>query len=924
MSLTFCLYSLGTISQWGEVSKQKKDKSKAKAKDTFTTTTGADAPSTRPARGGRADGGRGRGRATERGARGAVRGRSAAPATNGARAKESQPLSVPTDESNAWNTTKSADDGGWAQAAAATSWEAATASQPASNAPAQPVEPAKSTVIPQSGASGTWANMVRQSIAPKPAPQHPKETAAPKPEPSLEPLPAAPEPSVPAAEPEPEPEPEPIAELSAEPQRENAPEHHTTVVVPEVALPPSKDQLTETNLEQVVDESHPPVTDTVASEAADSWDPRAAAVSATATPLSASQAHHQAQKTPASGYAATAMKATERAPVPRTPSHQQRRFLDQQEAVRMPVAANQQLERTTVQFGAFNLNGGEDDIDGDREEPETRAQPPADSPVTQPRASLPPAPPAAAVPDAFSAQKPASVLPPGAGPAGTAVPDLPEGAQAPFEQYQRHHTNATPAVPPSAPAAQQPALQGSHYDPISLGLSIQKIGNNLLTHIPSVSATVPQPPTQPAAQQFGRFGQPTAQEQPAFPQKPFDYQQPSAAQSQFEAFQSQQQPSQSQPQSQQPGGAYSSAADQYSSYYTADQQGRPPYYYGGQNYGQQQAGQGQQEAGLGSRAGFGGYGTSQGDLASQYPQSANQSRFGAAVAQDQNSGNTTPNPPPTQAQQPAGQGHPQAHGAQQQHGNQFFGQQQPYYGQYYSNYMNNQYGGYGGGFGPYGGKGGVYGQPHHYQNPYDHGSSPATGYPQSSLHRADSGAGSGLDNYGRAGSAQAGGQPGLGSSGFGGIHDAFGRGASSYGAQTGQAFNVPSSQPGGGSVNDDLKPFNDAKAGAGPSPSLGSAARPGSATNTAPSQSGLPPPQSAQQGMGSYGGYPSHLQGHGLHGTQSGATGYGMGAGNTQAHQNSPYTGGYGGFGGNSYYNSHPSQRGGWGNNYGGGAGSFS
>lgn len=243
--------------------------------------------------------------------------------------------------------------------------------------------------------------------------------------------------------------------------------------------------------------------------------------------------------------------------------------------------------------------------------------------------------------------------------------------------------------------------------------------------------------------------------------------------------------------------------------------------------------------------------------------------------------------------------------------------------------MSNQYSGYGGGgFGPYSGKGGVYGQPHHYQHPYDqHGSTPATGYPQSSLHRGDSGAGSGLDNYGRAGSAQAAGQPGLGSSGFGGIHDAFGRGGSSYGAQTGQAFNAPSSQPGGASVNDDLKPFGDAKAGPGPSPSLGSAhARPGSATNTGPTQTGLPPAQSAQQGMGSYGGYPNHLQGHGgLHGTQSGTSGYGMGGGNSQPHQNSAYTGAYGGFGGNSYYNnSHPQRGGGWGNNYGGGAGSFS
>lgn len=462
----------------------------------------------------------------------------------------------------------------------------------------------------------------------------------------------------------------------------------------------------------------------------------------------------------------------------------------------------------------------------------------------------------------------------------------------------------------------------------------------------SSAAPVAQPPTQPAAQQFGRFGQTSAQEQQSsFPPKTFDtYGQgnnPSSTPSQFEGFPGQPQ-SQPQPQPQQPGGAYSSAAaDQYSSYYTADQQSRPPYNYYGQNYGQQQqAGQGQQEGGLGtSRAGFGGYGASQGDLASQYPQSANQSRFGAAVSQDQNSGNTTPNPPATQAQPPAGQNLPQTHGSQQQqqqqqaqqqqqqqqHGSHFFGQ--PYYGQYYSNYMN-QYGGYNqGGFGPYG-KGSLYGQPHHYgmsqQTPYDHTSSPATGYPQTSLHRGDSGAGSGLADYGRAGSAQSGAQPGLGSAGFGGINDAFGRGASAYGVQGGQAFNAPSTQPGGAaSGSEDLKPFGDGKTAAGPSPSLGSAARPGSATNTAPSQTGLPPPQSAQQGMGYGGGYPSHLQGHGLHGTQSGTTGYGaMGAGSAQGHQNSPYSA-YGGFGGTNYYGSQQQQprHGGWGNNYGAGSG---
>jgi hypothetical protein len=114
-----------------------------------------------------------------------------------------------------------------------------------------------------------------------------------------------------------------------------------------------------------------------------------------------------------------------------------------------------------------------------------------------------------------------------------------------------------------------------------------------------------------------------------------------------------------------------------------------------------------------------------------------------------------------------------------------------------------------------------------------------------------------------------------------------------------------------------LKPFGDSKGANGRSPSLSQPGRPGSATNTAPG-SALPPPQSQQAG---YTGYPSHLQGHGLHGAQAGSQYGGLGgAGGHQAagqgHQTSQY-GGYQGFGGNFYGNSQQQQRGGWGGNYG-------
>ena len=38
----------------------------------------------------------------------------------------------------------------------------------------------------------------------------------------------------------------------------------------------------------------------------------------------------------------------------------------------------------------LDMGAWEEDVDGDREEPETRAQPPADSPISHPRTSLPP------------------------------------------------------------------------------------------------------------------------------------------------------------------------------------------------------------------------------------------------------------------------------------------------------------------------------------------------------------------------------------------------------------------------------------------------------------------------------------------------------------------------------------------------------
>ncbi|CVK95465.1 hypothetical protein LB506_000433 [Fusarium annulatum] len=827
----------GTISQWGEVSKPKKA-SRAKVKDQAPASSN-DATSTGPraTRGGRAvsEGGRGRGRATDRGGR-STRGRPSAAPTNGAGTKDHSALSVPTEESSAWGTKEPKKD---------TSEE----NQPIAEQPA----PSATTEAPKPAAPAvkTWASMLRQSAPPK-APPKPKEApAAPQPAAEHAETETAPEPIEPEAEvvPVPEPESENVPAPAVDEADETTPVVDTATpaevphvnVEPEVALPPSKDELTESNLEQVVDESKPPPTGTVASTTADSWDPRQNPASVTATPISAAQQQHAA---PPSGFAATAAKATAERTV-RTPSHHhhQRRVLDQEEAVRMP--GNREVDRAAVQFGAFSLNGDED-IDGDREEPETRAQPPADSPITHPRTSLPPAT-QAAVPDSF-AQKPASTV--------------------------------APIAAPTAPAAQAHA------------------------QIPGQGPA--------SAQQYGRFGQAGVQETVGVPQKPldpFNQQSTPSTQPPFDNFAAQTS------QAQQPGGAFSSAPGDYSSYYTANQSDRNPYNYYGQQFGQQ-GGQGQQDGTVSQQRPFGGYGASQVDNLSQYPQSGlhNQPRFGGSAVDAQNSGNSTPNPT-TQAQQQQ----PQQPGQQQQqqpgqgsqpqsHGQQYPGYNHPYYS---NPYYHQYYSGYGqGGFGPYG-KGGMYGQPYGISPnaPYDHSSSPA-GFAQSSLHR-DSGLGSGLGDYGRAATTQAGSQPGLGGSAFNSVHDSFNRGGSAFPSQ-GQSFNSPA-QPGNAAA-DDLKPFGEPKAASGPSPSLGGA-RPGSATNAPPAQSGLPPPQN----VGAYGGYPSHLQGHSLHGSNA----YGMGGNaGTNQHGNSPY-GSYGqGFSGSGYYSGNQQQqqqqqqRGGWGGNY--------
>ncbi|KAM7216333.1 hypothetical protein V8F06_008255 [Rhypophila decipiens] len=883
----------GTIERWGEVSKAKKERKPKN--DVFTTTT-AETP--RGGRGGRTEGGRGRGRATERGGRGGARGKPSHATTNGHRNKDSTELSISTED--AWETQKDTQNAPEETAAPAVQ------SPPATVTPAAPIAAA-------AAATKTWAKTLfaPTPAAPKPAPK-PKEAPAPPPaETSIEPLP----PAEPIQE---EPEAVENEEATPEPVKEEpvtAPAAEITVVVPEIALLPSKDQLTETNLEQIPNEAKEIETETNVSEAADSWDPRAQGASNNATPLSASQQQHQGARAPTSGFAATATKAADRTST-RTPNIP-RRIFDQREAVRMP-GNRDQVDRAAVQFGAFNLNE-EDDIDGDREEPETRPQPPQDSPVTHPRTSLPPAQPAP-VPEAFPAQKPAATLPP-TGPAGIVSSRDPTV----FPDWANPHLAAVPPTAPSQPSA--PA-QGGFPEHFLSSPSLQASGRPVYSQLPEYTVAPPSASTQ-ATQAFGgRFGQQTPQEPPAFATaKSYESYQnnPSAAQqAQYESsFQSQVPTTQPQ----QPVGAFTSAPSEYS-HYAADPQGRHAYnnYYG---YGQQTAQSQQESLATQAQRGFGGgYNAPQSENLGQYPQSAgqhSQSRFGAAAgAESQVTGTPTPTQSTTQTQAPTSHG--QSHSQQQQPQNYPGYADHPYYNNpYYNSYMQN----YNAGAYQQGGFGGPYGKgsypTHQYgmtpQAPHQqYGSSPAAGFGQSALHR-ESGVSSGISEYGRAASGQSGQQQGLGGSGFGGMHEGFGRGASSYQSQGAQAFNAPGSQGANvPSAGDDLKPFGEAKAGSGPSPSLGAAARPGSATNNAPSQTGLPPPHSGQQsglGMGGYGGYPAHA-GQGLHANQTAAgSGYGMSASGANAQGGPQNTyGGYGqGFGG-SYGGYGGNARHGWGNQY--------
>ncbi|KAL1301702.1 hypothetical protein AAFC00_005911 [Neodothiora populina] len=320
----------------------------------------------------------------------------------------------------------------------------------AESTPAAASEATKSTLIPDGGAKKTWASMFAKP-KPAPVPVVPKQPVVPPPKPAelakQEEVPAPQEPvAAPAA---------PVEETQqAEPQAQAPKEEEPTEpVAPAVqvetpvepaeeptkpntvqdasSLAPSHIPLTEDNLENLPDVSHPPATLTAASTAG-SMDPR---VITPQLPIG---------RPPAGGFQTSAYRA---AATPGRSASYQRRVLEQQEAVVMP--GHNAVDRAAVQFGSLGLNGDAVnlDVDDEREEPETRTQP-QQSPPSQPRASLPPAPRQQALSHETSIQENV--------PTPRQAPGLPPPSQQPFAQQDAPGLSSLP---------QEASQPGQSYSP---------------------------------------------------------------------------------------------------------------------------------------------------------------------------------------------------------------------------------------------------------------------------------------------------------------------------------------------------------------------------------------------------------------------------------------------------------------------------
>lgn len=835
------------------------DRNRSKAKEPQTTI-----PTESPAAPVR--GGRGRARGGDRGGRGGRGGRAGAH-TNGTRGAEKPAAAVAPSPAIAATTSATpattGDKATWSAIAegtgakteqptggqatttttAATAVPAAAAAATSAPAPESVVDKSKDNAPKPSGIpEGTkkgWASLFAK---PAPPPPQPKPAAAPAPPPA-----AAPEPASEKKAPKPEPEPTPAATAPAPVERGPEP------VIPKAAAPPlaeapgstpatttnvtpPRDDLTKTNLEQIPDASQSAPTATVASNMGSTLD------QATATPSRA---------TP-STYAANTARQTGGG---RAPGFQ-RRVMEQQEAVVMP--GNHAVDRAAVQFGSMGLNGdaagtGADQLDENREQAETRAQPPQHSPVA-PRASLPPT----------LAQ----------------------------QQQQHQHQQQQPQAMPTEMAAPTVARPAPGLPPVP---QLNAADNSFADFARYTDAQKPYDP----------FSQQVTQPQPQ-PQEPFANQAPiqptgsatTTAASEYSPFYA---VDQRLPYNYY--GAYGQAQD-------ANVAQRAAAGFGGVSGAEVQ----QPQIPTATTQPPSRYGHV--DAAAAAPNSGhatpNPTLPGAAAAQTPTAAQHMPGQTAAAAHS-YGYGYPyytNPHYAtymsqmNQQHQ---FGRNRPMYDdarRYDDHYMqhNTQYG-YGNQYGPYSKAAGMYGQPHAAAFSYDHASSPAAASFSQAMPGRDS-------VYGRTGSAQpseaqqtaaAAAAAAGGANAFGGGMDVFGRTPAGFGQSQPISQQPPVSA-------EETKSFDTPKAG-GPSPSLAQANRPGSATNSGPgqpqAQTGLPPLQAQQQGQQGFGAYP-HLN------PPYGSLG-GLGGHQAANHQAAAGYGGYGGGFANYYGNTAR----GWGGNYG-------
>ncbi|KAH9844850.1 CUE domain [Teratosphaeria destructans] len=539
----------GNVSQFAEV-KKPKDRARSKVKEEPATAGAADKPSMR---GGRGRGGfesarGGRGRGADRG-RGGFRGGRGGHATTNGTSKDTAAASIPTTESTAWDTptTAEAANGGWDSAAPDTAKEVnADASQgqsswgstaPEEATPAATSEGLKSSLIPEGGAKKSWASMFAQS---KPPAAPPKQAAAAIQPPVQEQAPVLPQeapevlkqqevqPVSSAQDLPPAVEELPLAPAIADTTLEQPP----TIETPDAMKEAENISLAPTQQIPLTEENVEHLPD-------ESHGPATQTVASTTgsvdtrnlTPLPGQQAPI-GSRPPMGGYAASAHRAAGGGG--RSASFQRKLQLqEQQEAVVLP--GHNAVERAAVQFGSMGLNGEPGlDVDEDREEPETQ-QALQHSPPAQPRASLPPAP--------KQVQE------------ATATDSLPTPKQA-------------PGLPPASQLNQQQMQEAT----IAPGLTQDQNQMN------------------PSYNQYSRYGQSAMQQDSGAQQKPYDPFGHQAAQpNQFDQYGSQQAHQQGQQSHAGGFGGLSSTSNDYSQYYTANDQQRNAYnqYYGGAGYGPQ-------------------------------------------------------------------------------------------------------------------------------------------------------------------------------------------------------------------------------------------------------------------------------------------------------------------------------------------------